>query len=38
MQIVGSGDAEVKIYPIQRKGTNYRFFQLAWYEKMATTG
>jgi hypothetical protein len=32
VQIVGSGDAEVKIYPIQRKATRYRFFQLAWYE------
>jgi hypothetical protein len=32
VQIVGSGDAEVKIYPIRRKATHYRFFQIAWYE------
>lgn len=32
VQIIGSGDAEVKIYPIRRKTTRYRFFQLAWYE------
>ena len=32
VQIVGSGDAEVKIYSIQRKATKYSFFQLAWYE------
>lgn len=32
VQIVGHGDAEVKIYPIRRKATKYRFFQIAWYE------
>lgn len=32
VQIVGHGDAEVKIYPIRRKPSRYRFFQIAWYE------
>ena len=32
VQIVGNGEAEVKIYPIRRKTNRYRFFQLAWYE------
>jgi len=32
VQVFGHGDAEVKIYPIKRKGTPYRFFQIAWYE------
>jgi len=32
VQVFGHGDAEVKIYPIRRKGTPYRFFQIAWYE------
>lgn len=32
VQILGSGDAEVKIYPIRRKTSRYRFFQIAWYE------
>jgi len=32
VQIVGSGDAEVKIYPIRRKAIKYRFFQIAWHE------
>ncbi len=32
VQIVGHGEAEVKIYPIRRKADRYRFFQIAWYE------
>lgn len=32
VQIVGHGEAEVKIYPIRRKTDRYRFFQIAWYE------
>lgn len=32
VQVVGSGDAEVRIYPIRRKATKYRFYQIAWYE------
>ncbi len=32
VQAVGHGEAEVKIYPIRRKATRYRFFRIAWYE------
>jgi integrase len=32
VQIIGHGEAEVKIYPIRRKTDRYRFFQIAWYE------
>lgn len=32
VQVVGQGDAEVKIYPIRRKADRYRFYQIAWYE------
>ncbi len=32
VQVVGHGEAEVKIYPIRRKADRYRFFQIAWYE------
>jgi hypothetical protein len=32
VQVIGNGQAEVKIYPIRRKSDRYRFFQIAWYE------
>jgi hypothetical protein len=32
VQVIGNGEAEVKIYPIRRKADQYRFFQIAWYE------
>ena len=32
VQVFGNGPAEVKIYPLRRKGTRYRSFQVSWYE------
>ena len=32
VQVIGNGNAEVKIYPLRRKGTRYRSYQVSWYE------
>jgi hypothetical protein len=32
VQVFGHGAAEVKIYPLRRKGTKYRSYQVSWYE------
>ena len=32
VQVIGSGPAEVKIYPLKRKQGGYRSYQIAWYE------
>lgn len=32
VQVFGHGTAEVKIYPLRRKGTRYRSYQVSWYE------
>ncbi len=32
VQVFGNGNAEVKIYPLRRKGTRYRSYQVSWYE------
>jgi integrase len=32
VQVFGHGPAEVKIYPLRRKGTRYRSYQVSWYE------
>lgn len=32
VQVFGNGEAEVKIYPLRRKGTRYQSFQVSWNE------
>jgi integrase len=32
VQVFGYGTAEVKIYPLRRKGSRYRSYQVSWYE------
>ena len=32
VQVIGQGDAEVKIYPLRRRNSRYRSYQVSWYE------
>jgi len=32
VQVIGNGNAEVKIYPLRRKQARYRSYQICWYE------